>query len=83
MNSTDSDVDTRLAQLEAASDERRRRLAEVMQNLPAEVSRREIVRDSLADLRSGSTVEFLRRGARAVAALPRRLAGRLRTLRER
>jgi len=75
----ESDVERRLAQLEADSDARRRQLSGVIQGLPAEVSRRDVIRDSLGDLRSGSGMSVLRRSAATIRELPRRVTGWVRT----
>lgn len=72
----DPDVERRLAELEAESDARRRQLGAVMQGLPAEVSRRDVIRDSVSDLRGGSARELVRRLGRTVADLPRRIVAR-------
>ncbi|WP_040493830.1 hypothetical protein [Ilumatobacter nonamiensis] len=70
--SADSDVERRLAELEAASDARRRELTDVMQQLPAEVSRRDVLRSGLHDLRTSDDVgSVIRRTARAVVGVPR------------
>jgi len=63
----DPDVERRLSELEAESDARRRDLSELARHLPAEVSRRDVVRDSLHDLRvHADPVSLARRVAHAV-----------------
>lgn len=74
----DPDVEARLDRLEAESERRRRQLSDMMQHLPAEVSRRDVVRDSVADLGAGSVARVMRRAARTVAEIPRRLVRRVR-----
>jgi hypothetical protein len=81
MHGTDiePDVERRLAELEAASDARRRDLTELMQHLPAEVSRRDVVRDSLHDLRvDNDPASLVRRAAHAVARASHAMRARVR-----
>ncbi|MGA9279529.1 hypothetical protein [Ilumatobacter sp.] len=76
----DPDVERRLVELEAASDARRRELSDVMQHLPAEVSRRDVLRDSVHDLRiNNGPASLVRRAGRTVADLSRSLLNRVRT----
>jgi len=75
----DSDIERRLAELEAESDRRRTELTELAQGLPAEVSKREILRDSIAELRTTPAIaEAARRAGRAAMALPGSIAAHVR-----
>lgn len=71
-------VEDRLAELEAASDARRAELRAVLDDLPAALSRRTLVRTAAADLRRApGKADVARRGAtkavRAVKGLVQRL----------
>ena len=76
----DPDVERRLAELEAESDRRRTELVELAQGLPAEVSRREVLRDSIVDLRTTSGLATAaRRAWSAALAIAGSVAARVRT----
>lgn len=75
----DPEIEERLLALERASDERRQLLQNVMQSLPGAVSRRELVRDSFADLRTGGGLsEMFRRTGGALKTRSTTTVDRLR-----
>lgn len=64
---SDPTVEQRLAELEAASDARRGELRSVLDDLPAALSRRTLVRAAAADLRRApGKVDVVRRGAKRI-----------------
>jgi hypothetical protein len=64
---SDPTVEQRLAELEAASDARRSELRSVLDDLPAALSRRTLVRAAATDLRHApGKVDVVRRGAKKV-----------------
>lgn len=65
---SDPTVEQRLAELEAASDARRAELRSVLDDLPAALSRRTLVRAAAADLRRApGKVDVIRRGVKKIA----------------
>ncbi len=67
---SDPTVEQRLAELEAASDARRAELRSVLDDLPAALSRRTLVRAAAADLRRApGKTDVVRRGAKKVVRL--------------
>jgi hypothetical protein len=75
----DPEIEARLVALERASDERRHQLQSVVQSLPGAVSRRELVRDSLTDLRAGGGLsEIFRRTGGVLKTRSRTTVDRLR-----
>lgn len=73
---SDPTVEERLAELEAASDARRAELRSVLDDLPAALSRRALVRAAATDLRQApGKVDVLRRAARRIG---RTVTGRTR-----
>ncbi|MGB3737369.1 MAG: hypothetical protein WA964_20615 [Ilumatobacter sp.] len=65
---SDPTVEQRLAELEAASDARRAELRSVLDDLPAALSRRTLVRAAAADLRRApGKVDVVRRGVKKIA----------------
>ncbi|MEP1125036.1 MAG: hypothetical protein ABJH68_14225 [Ilumatobacter sp.] len=65
---SESDIERRLTALEAASDARRAELRAVLDDLPAALSRRALVRAAAVDLRRApGKVDVVRRGANKVA----------------
>lgn len=64
---TDPTVEQRLAELEAASDARRAELRAVLDDLPAALSRRSLVRAAATDLRHApAKADVVRRGMKKV-----------------
>ena len=66
----DSEVRRRLAELEAASDQRRREMRAVLDDVPAALSRRRLVAAAIADLKTApNKVDGLRRVVRKIGRL--------------
>lgn len=64
---SDPTVEQRLAELEAASDARRSELRAVLDDLPAALSRRALVRSAATDLRNApGKVDIVRRAIRRI-----------------
>jgi len=64
---SDPTVEQRLAELEAASDARRAELRSVLDDLPAALSRRALVRAAAADLgRAPGKADVVRRGMKKI-----------------
>lgn len=77
---TDPGVEQRLAELEAASDARRAELRSVLDDLPAALSRRALVRAAAADLRHApGKLDVVRRGLNKVVRTVRGAVGRTRS----
>lgn len=78
----DDEVERRLTALEEASDRRRAELTAVLHDLPAAVSRREVISSAFRDLRSDAGNGSMLRGMfRTIARAPGRLMDRLRARR--
>lgn len=74
---SDPTVEQRLAELEAASDARRSELRSVLDELPAALSRRSLVRAAAADLRRApGKADVVRRGAKKVGRSLKGIFGR-------
>ncbi len=66
------DIEQRLTALEAASDARRAELRSVLDDLPAALSRRALVRAAAVDLRHApGKADVVRRGARKIVRIVR------------